>query len=85
MAAPTVSDLVEWAMTRWQKPRKPPVMDLPDMPPHVKQFLEADDSAQTMQAAWEMHDQTMLLSDNDAKLADQAFAAVRASRRKKKR
>ena len=71
-------------MSRYSRPRKPGLVTLPELPEHVRKFVEQNESMKNMRDAWEAHDKAMLLSDNDAKLADQAFVAVRALRPRKK-
>lgn len=63
--------------------RNPPVILKGEPPPHVQAFNETPE-VKRLREAWELHEKTMLLSDNDRPMADKAFEQVRGRRSKLK-
>ena len=73
-----LSDIIEDIFILEKVPQEPP---LPPVPEHVK---ELQSTMQVLTKAWEMHEKTLLLTDNDRAAADRAFEAVRGRRPIKK-
>jgi len=81
----TVAEIVDWANEMVKPQRKSPKVTIGPPPPHVEKLAAFGSDMQEMREAWEAYDKTMLLSDNDAREADVAFAAVRAQQRRAKK
>ena len=61
--------------------RQPPLITLGPIPEHLEQLTVFQQDMVDMREAWEAYDKAMLLSDNDTRQADKAFAAVRKAQR----
>lgn len=55
-----------------------PVEEIPPLPPKPKRAMLLDDP--NLQLAWDVYDQTLVMSKNDRALADKAFESVRKTK-----